>query len=355
MITNTSKSLAIAIVALFCISAAGTLSASDDSSAASTREYNLYVEDVDAAGAVIKSDWILFSAEGNFKSFSENATKAIHAAGFSKLSIVEDIDYGLSIFYDDVGYNACYYASNGAWASVMKAQEDYIPNSIIGLAVNHGYISSAAYSALPATEQAKWQYMGWGDDYDYMKVLDVQPSAAPKAKDYHVYVEVINDSFAVETSKWLNFRGNATPSGFVNAINQALSENELSSFTFSYDGSYISNDYAGSWNNASYYVSGGEWVDVDDTAVQYVESKALAFAANHGYITTAEYENLDESVKGDWKLTSYGGQKLATVAVDGYKEPSSSSDNLTTYIGVGAIGVLVIAAAIFAMVRKSSA
>ena len=67
-----TKILTVAITALFCLTVAGAVVASDDSSAADVTAHNIYIEVVeDSAGTVSSSFWMLVECENTVDAFIE--------------------------------------------------------------------------------------------------------------------------------------------------------------------------------------------------------------------------------------------------------------------------------------------
>lgn len=349
--------MALAVVAVFCVAAISAVFASDESSAASSKTYNVYVEVIDADGTLESSRWVRFTAEETFESFTVEGTKALAAAGLSKMSFKISEKYGMSIGYDDTpGYNACYYAKDGAWAEVESAKTDYLPNTTIGFAVNNGYISEAKHSALPATEQSKWNLKGFGGDYEYIKLLEAAPTAVPEVKTYHTYVEVINEQGKVDKSKWFTFDGYKDIYGFIGAANLAYAADEdFKDLSISFAGGWASINYKSGFNG-SYVVKDGKWTATADTATEYIASDAIAMVVWHGYIGDTLYDSMTDDEKKNWADSGMGAGdyhyiKVVSESVDGYKSDDKKS-NTTLYIGIGVAVVVVLAAAAFIFIKK---
>ncbi len=81
----------------------------------------------------------------------------------------------MTILYDGGYDNAAYYSDGSQWVMMTDTSVQYTGSSVIGLAVNHGWIEESVYDNLPAEEKANWH----SDDFlpgFYIKVLDAPPS-----------------------------------------------------------------------------------------------------------------------------------------------------------------------------------
>ena len=356
MNSNMTKFLSIAAVALFCVSAFGAIFAADDSDAASKNTYNVYVEVIGDDGIMTASGWVWFEAEDTMDAFATEGTKALKAAGFSKMSFSVDPTYGISVGYTDGFGSACYYAKDGAWTAVADGTQDYVPNTTLGFAVNYGYIPEATYTALPADEKAKWSETGIGFGYDYMKILDAKTTDVPATKEYNVFVDIIDAAGKTVQTKWVSFESYKTSRGFVEGINLFMPENGLEKVGAKYNDSNgrVSATYDGAGSNRCYYENEGKWAAIEKSEEDYIKGNAVAFGLDHGWITTAVYNALSDSEQQGWEESGFGDPYAYYVLIDeptdGYK--SEEKNNTALYIGIGVAAVVVIAILAFVFLRK---
>lgn len=343
-----SKVLSVAIVALFCLTAAAAIMTSDDSSAADVSEHNIYVEVVDnAQGAVSKSIWILVKCENTTDAFIAEANRVAASMDFPLVFAMSGDNLGVQ--YDGSGNNACWYAKDGAWAVSSKPAEDYVANNAtIGFAVKTGWIGSAAYDLLTDAQKAKWQEDAMMPGY-YMKKVDVKVTDVPEKKTYHVLGKVIKDDLSVETSKWVEFENYKTIDGFAAGANKAFADAGMDKVKFV--GSWAT--YDGSENNTSVTVKDGKWAYSDNPVADYVTDEAVAFAFQNGYITTEKYNSLSDDGKKEWNSTGwadpYAYRWNFTDPIDGYK---SANNNMILYIAIGVVAVIAVAAIVFFVIKR---
>ncbi|MBQ5342271.1 MAG: hypothetical protein J6Z24_02295, partial [Oscillospiraceae bacterium] len=223
--------------------------------------------------------------------------------------------------------------------------------------IGNGYISTAVYDELSASEKAKWTETGIGYGYDYIRNPQVQTNSVPEMRDYHVFVEVISATGSVDSSKWVNFEGYKTVWGFVSAANLAFKADGLEKLvTSSANGSSISVKYDGSGNTHSCYSNDGKWVHVEDTGLRYTESDSITFAVVHGFIGTDVYNAMSDDDKKGWESSgmSYAGyeyQRVPSESVTGYKS-DDDKNNLPLYIGIGVGAVVIVGIVAFLFLRK---
>ena len=345
---KSSKVLTIAISALFCLTVAGAIFTSDDSSAAEKTAHNIYIEVVsNPEGALDSSFWMLVECENTNDAFIAQANKVAKAAGID-LTFAMSGDY-LSVTYGGGGSSACWYEKDGAWAAMDKTDEQYANSSVIGLALKTGWINSTQYDALTDAQKAKWQADSMMPGY-YMKKVDAKVTDVPETKTYHILGKVIKDDFSVETSKWVEFTNYKTIEGFAAGANMAFAEAGMDKVTFA--GSWAT--YDGSGNNVSVTVKDGKWAYSDNPDTDYVSDEAVAFAFLNGYIDGEKYNALSDDGKKNWNETGWGGDYAYrwnfTDPVDGYKP--SSNNNLVLYIAIGVVAVIAVAAIAFFVFKK---
>ena len=72
-----SKILAVAVVAMFCTTAFVAAELSEDSQAADTQDYHIYLTFLNDKGQVTHSLWLNFSSTKDAASYADAATKAL--------------------------------------------------------------------------------------------------------------------------------------------------------------------------------------------------------------------------------------------------------------------------------------
>ena len=359
METKTSKLVALMIVSLFCVTAFAVVF-SEDTAAADTKTYRIYVEVIDDDGTVETAEWVKFNSEATNEAWAKAATAAMKAYGIADVTFTVN-DGGIWVNSAAPGYNATYYAEGEKWVSITDIKTQYVEKTVIGMAVQNGYISETVYNDLsPESEKANWTYVGYGGDYDYMKLLEAKANAYPESMTYHIFIEIIKEDGTVESSKWVNFDSDKTAAAFVASANKAFADNGLSKVVLTKSGTtYISVKYDGSGNTHSQYAKDGKWVNVSDTAVQYVGNAVLTFAVNHGYIGKDVYNALSDEQKkawqpgdmGDWPGYEY--MRDCKESTTGYE--SSSGMGIGLYIGIAVAVIVVIALAAFFLLKKPKA
>ena len=269
------------------------------------KTYRIYIEVIDDDGTVELTEWVKFDSEPNNDAWAEAATTAVAAYGIADLTFTAKED-GIWVNSAAPGYNATYYAEGENWVAITDTLTQYVEKTVIGLAVQNGYISEMVYSLLPMSEKANWTYVGYGGDYDYMKLLEAKANAYPESMTYYVFVEIIKADGTVETSKWIKFDSDKTAAAFVASANKAMADNGLSKVVLTKSGTYISVKYDGSGNTHSQYAKNGKWINVSDTTTEYVGNAVLTFAVNHGYIGTDVYNALSDEQKKAWQPGDMG-------------------------------------------------
>ena len=355
------KTLAIAAVAMFCLSAVAVVLAIDDSSADDEKKtYNMFVEIINADGhTVAKTTWVRFTCDATNESLVEEASKAIAATpGLEKMSITLG-KYGPSVSYTGGHGSSCFYEKDGDWARVSKGSENYLSTTTIGFAVNYGYIDTATYEALTTEQKALWTadpYPSAGWEY-YLTAPAAKVSDVPELMERHLYVEIINAEGKVDTTKWIEYDSYKTLDGFISATTLALAANELDKVKATesmYGGVWWTYDGAGL--STSYYAKDGEWKSVEDTTADYVNNDTISLATNHGTISKAVFDALSSDEQKNWKYTEWGGDydyaKIITESTTGYKP--AEKNNLVLYIVIGVVAVVAIAAIAFFLMKKKA-
>lgn len=347
-----TKILTVAITALFCLTVAGAVVASDDSSAADVTAHNIYIEVVeDSAGTVSSSFWMLVECENTVDAFIEK-TNAVAKAGGVPLEVGKSGEW-LTLSYDGGGSIACWYGKDGAWAPVSDTAGTYPSAEFIGLGVKTGWIGQAQYDVLTDAQKAKWQedatYPG-----NFMKKMDAKITDVPETKTYHVYSKVINDDLSVEAGKWIEFSNYKTPQGFVAGANMAFKDAGMDKVSFSFSG-YIGVLYDGSIINVSYFAKEGKWTFSEVTEKEYVEGDSVAFGFKNGYISTEKYNGLSDDAKKDWVESGYGDPSayryVFSEPTDGYKP---AENNTLLFVVIGAVAVVAVLTIAFFVFKKKA-
>ncbi len=343
------KALTLAIVAMFCLTAAICVIDDKDASAADTVEHYAYFEIVSEDGLVTDSDWVKFTSENNAADFVEKANAAFAYYGYEV-----KFTYTTYITVDYEGYSATYVGSEDgkSWVSVTETQTQYPAAKYLSFSLVNGYITEAAYANV--ADKDAWTSTGWGDPYAYMKVPAVKTTDAdshtfPEEYTSHIFVEIIGADGKDTSSKWIEFTTLKTQKSFIANANTAFANNGLSKLTFSSSG-WVS--YDGGSNNATYYAKDKKWAEVQSSS-DYYSNDTVALAVGNGYITKSVYNALSDSEKESWKDTTWGDpyayMKIVDESTTGY-EPSKSN-NAALIIGIVVV-VVILAAGIFFFTKK---
>ncbi len=349
-----TKLMAVAVAAFFCATAFG-LVLSDDSYAADTVGHNVYIEIIGDDGIASDGYWMYFESDGTASGFATSGTEMC-AKLLLPLTIATGDGY-IALTYGVSGYNNATYAGNdGKWTAVEKTEEEYPAAEYLYFALSNGYISTAVYETLSDAEKAKWTYVNLGYGSDYMRNAQVDVDSTPDKKTYHQFIEVIDETGKVTSSKWYSYDGYETVQGLIcfGDIKYANEEVPMVLSISKYGG--VSVSYNGSGNNHMVCVEDGEWVHVTDTAKQYVESDAVAFSVVYGFIGTDVYNALSDEDKENWESSgmSYAGyeyQKVVSESTTGYEEDSNALRN-GLIIGGVIVAILVVAGVVLFMRKK---
>ncbi len=346
------KALTLAIVAMFCLTAAICVIDDKDASAADTVEHYAYFEIVSEDGLVTSSDWVKFTSENTAADFVEKANAAFAYYGYEV-----KFTYTTYITVDYEGSSACYVGSEDgkSWVTAQTTEKDYPAAKYLSFSLVNGYITEAAYANV--ADKDAWTSTGYGDPWAYMKVPAVKTTDAdshtfPEEYTSHIFVEVIGADGKDTSTKWIEFTTLKTLQSFVANANTAFANNGLSKLTFSSKG-WVT--YDGSSSNATYYAKNGEWVAVTDTATQYfIDSVALA--VGNGYISDTVYNALSDAEKKTWMESGMGPgawayQKVVSESTTGYEPSKSNNNNTALIIGIVVV-VVILAAGIFFFTKK---
>lgn len=334
-------------MALFCVTAFAIIAA-DSSDAASTENYEIYVEVIDSNCSVSETAFVYFESEKDMAKFADAATAAFKAAGLSQLKMVYDKDLSsITVYYGDSFFNACYLSEKDKWVAVENTA-DYITHSKIALAVDHGYIDEATYEALPDAQKAYWEE-AWEDSY--MKI----PEATAKVgtmTDYVVNLTMIDDNLIKTTTEVIKFTSENNAWAWCYGLKAAIPNNSIFTkleFTkISDEAIYLIFD--GSYSNATYVKEKGEWVGVTKTAQQYTSGNEVDFELKNGYISVEKYNGLSSAEQKNWKESGMSGgyeyQRLPAAS------KSSSSDFPIIYVVVAIVAILLIACAAYYLMKN---
>ena len=352
------KALTLAIVAMFCLTAAICVIDDKDSSAADSVEHYLYFEIVSDDGLVTSSDWIKFTSTTDATDFVTEANKAFAYYGYTNIKFIDKGTY-LSITYDTKGVSSCFVGSDDgkSWVKVDDTKGQYPNAKYIGLALNNGYISKEVYDKLDDDQKKNWSETTMSGNYAYVKstieakTTDADTHKFPEEYTSHVFVEIIGADGKDTSTKWVEFKSLKTLASFVSNANTTFANNGLSKLTFSSSG-WVT--YDGSFSNATYYAKDKEWVAVGSDPNDYT-NEVIALAVGNGYISTDVYKALSDSEKESWKSTGSSGtdydyMKVVTESTTGYE--SSSSNNTGLIVGIVVVVIVVIAAASFVFLKK---
>ncbi len=321
MNTKISKFMAVAITAMFCITAVAVFAVGDDSSAAADKTHKVYLEIIDADGTVSDTGWVQFTSDGTKDGFVKEANKAFAFYGYSVTFSVSDSYIGVS--YGTSSNIATFSIVDGKWVAVTDTVATYPAAEYLALCLNNGYISTDVYNALEESAKAEWTYVNYGYGYDYIKNPAGKTSecpAAPAQISVNCYIEYISADGAVTGSEWVEFDTLKTVKSFVANANAAFKA--AGSEVVASEGKYgVSIAYGTSGNNSTFYAKDGKWTAVAKTSEDYF-NEYIALAVGNGYISKTVYDALSEDAKKAWYDTTYEGdwqyQKIidARIVVD---------------------------------------
>ncbi len=315
-----SKFMAVAITAMFCITAVAVFAVGEDSSAADTT-HKVYVEIINTDGTVDETGWVQFTSDGTAAGFIKEANKAFALYGYDVVFSAADSYIGIA--YGTSYNNATYSIVDGAWTAVTDTVATYPAAAYLALCLDNGYISTDVYNALEDADKASWTFVNYGYGYDYIKVPEGKTSECPKAPEQisvNCYVEVISAAGAVTETAWVEFDTLKTVRSFVANANEAFETADLD--VEASEGKYgVSIAYDGSGNCSTYYGKDGKWVAVASSSKDYF-NEYIGLAVGNGYIGKTVYDALSADAKKAWNDTGYAGdyqyQKIvdAEMAVD---------------------------------------
>lgn len=353
-----SKFMAVAITAMFCITAVAVFAVGEDSSAADTT-HKVYIEVVSADLTVSEDAWVQFTSDGTVDGFVKSANDAFALYGYPEV-VFTTSEKMISVSYATSGNNACYSYVDNKWTAVGDTVATYPAAAYIAFCFNNGYISAEKYDALDETAKASWSYIGWGGDWDYMKSPEAETSecpAAPAKFTTNCYVEIIDAKGAITETKWVKYDAVKTLKSVVVNANKAFVNAGLSKVALKVTSYGIGATYDGSGNSSPYYVKDGKWVAVSEMEKDYF-NETIGLALNNGYISKEVYNALSDDAKKAWADSGmaetyppYAYQKTITEPTDGYK-PASSDNNTGLIIGVVVAVIVVIAIGAFVFYKK---
>lgn len=355
------KTLAIAVVAMFCVSALFVLADTDDSSAAgeSTLTYSFYLELKDGTNSYSARlpDVTINATEYTGDNYQAAMIQACADAGLSVTfgsynmisSIVANaITYEGSAYADwntDHYYNyAVYYSFNGAWQSAS---------------LNEGGVYAIVFDKYEFTEPLDTSTYLKNGDSTYGYYWTVLPTVGQPV-EYQVYFQ-LHDSDDSSYSVWtktiqFGISGDslknarligAAKAGFeiVNSSGAtSITSITAGGHTYAKHGSYGGDEY---YNNAAYFAKNGSWVDLQavdldsQTVIAHVfDLYKFADPADSSYYYHAPAYGMDAY----WT-------KAPSVAAPGGSSSSGEMDTIVI-VGVAAVFIAVIAAAFFAAMAK---
>ena len=303
-----SKFMAVAITAMFCITAVAVFAVGEDSSAA-TADHKIYIEVVGTDGAVTESAWVQFTSDGTADGFVKEANKAFALYGYSGVTLTMG-DY-VSLTYNGSINNATYASTGTEWTVVMDTAKEYPAAAYLAFCLNNGYTSTESYNAFTNDVKASWKSSGMGSGWEYIKAPEGKTSecpAVPAKMTVNCYVEVISAAGAVTETAWVEFDIVKTNKSFITNANAAFAtadlgelvakENSRGGISFTYDGSV---------KNSMFYGKDGAWTKVTDTKENYF-NESIAIAADNGYISEEVYNKLSADAKNAWVKTEMSGE-----------------------------------------------
>ena len=349
---NTSRLMAIAVVALFCFSAIAVIVASDDDSSAASSTHKMYIETINASGINTKSQWITFDFDGTAADYAVKANEAVKRYGYDNLAVSYTGGDYISFDYP-AGNVGVWYVKDNVWTFTNKTAQQ-LPSSNATALMLGGWISDALYDSLTDANKAKYDTsQGFSSEWYAVKKADVAYADAPSVLTYHVFLELFTEQGVLDKTKWVTFDSLKDPYTFATNATLAFKDAGWDKATLTYDGVWFSMDYTGSTlMNASAYVKDGKWTHVEDTAV-YLDGETLCFAYG-GFIDGTVYDTFSDSEKENWVYDSeYYGVKYyyttVTEPIDGWKE---KKDNTVLYIIIGAVAVVAVGLVAFFIFKK---
>ena len=337
------KTMTLAIVAMFCITAVVCVVGDTDTSADDTIDRFLYFEIVNEDGVVVETDWIKFTSTTDPFDFAEKATAAFALYGHPDIGFTVSGEF-ITIDFEGATTPAPYVGSDDgkSWVFVNDTSKQYQPAKYIALELDNAYLTEETYEKV--ADKDAWKKTGTGDPEAYVKIPAEMPTDAashefPKEYTSHVFVEVIGDDGRDVSTQWVEFKAVKTLKSFIYNANKAFVDCGLSKLEFTSTAWII---YDGSISNASYYADGKKWVEVGADTNVYL-SDSIALAVGNGYISTDVYNALSDSEKGSWKSTGSSGtawdyMKIVEESTSGYE----SQNGVAVYIAVGMLLVIVI-------------
>lgn len=183
--SKSSKILAVAVVAMFAMTAFAVVASEND---AANKSYHFYVEVLDEKGDVDAKGWSSFSCEKNNSAWAAQATNGFQDVMGMVLNDVRDYyvtgnDDGVRFVYDSTEYwPACFFNKDGKWALVSDVKNEYINADSVAVVMYSPDLYGEMFYAieLPVGADAK-DYLfveeSWGSFY--MKL----PTASPNGYD----------------------------------------------------------------------------------------------------------------------------------------------------------------------------
>jgi len=186
------KLLAVAIVAMFCVTAFAVVA--DENDAADSKTYHFYVEILDEKGELVVGQWHTFTCEKNNSAWAAQATSAFQSVMASYVNSVRDYyvvgnEEGVRFYYDsDEFWPACYYSKDGKWALVSDTATEYInaDNTAIVMYPPSLYMKMFYATELPVGADAKdYIYVeeSWGSYY-----MKLPNAGVPNNSDMTLYL-----------------------------------------------------------------------------------------------------------------------------------------------------------------------
>jgi len=177
-----SKIIALAIVAMFCLTACADIAASDESDG-QEKTYRLYIEVIDGKGETTYNKWISANAEstvnGYISAFSNEynaAVKELKGMGNYDRYYIDNSWNGITFHYDsDMYYATTFYNNDGKWTDITDIVNDYLNASSVAVVLCpvDSYYNFYYLSSLPAGADANNYVKG---DYGFMYLPHAGPS-----------------------------------------------------------------------------------------------------------------------------------------------------------------------------------
>ena len=353
------KSLAIAVVAMFCVSALFVLADTDDSSAAgeSTLTYSFYLELKDGTNSYSARlpDVTINSTEYTGDNYQTALTQACAAAGlsvtFGSYNMVSSIVAGGNTYEasgswggDDYYNFAVYYSENGQWKS------SYLNDAGVLVIVFDLYKFTQPAEASAYLENGEDPYKYWtllptvGHPVEYQVYFQLHDS---DESSYSVWTKTIQFGISGDSLKNARLVGAAQAGFEITNSSGATSITSITAggHTYAKHGSYGGDEY---YNYAAYYADGNKWVDLQavnlDTATTIVhvfDIYKFSDPQDSSYYYHAPAYGMDAY----WT-------KAPTEAVPGSGSSSGGDDNTILIVGAAAIAIAVVIAAVFAVMAK---